>query len=139
MTSAQDPHPAPAPAPAPALGAADVERRSHNGTTGQSRLGRRQLFALGVLAFVAFVVMAWLSSSVINGILLGCLIAFTLQPLYESLAARIDRAWVAALLCVGVAGVGTVGVTVAFGYLLVSRGVEIATKVLASLGPEGSA
>jgi predicted PurR-regulated permease PerM len=135
MTSARDLHVA----PDPALGAADAELRGHNGRTGQKRLGRRQQIGLGVFAFVAFVVMAWLSSPVISGLFLGCLVAFTLQPVYDALAARIDRAWLAALLCVGAAGVGMAGVTAAFAYLLVSRGVEIAGKVLAALEPDGPA
>jgi predicted PurR-regulated permease PerM len=125
--------------PDPALGAADAELRNRNGRAGRTRLGRRQQLALGVLAFGAFVVIAWLSSPVIIGIFLGALIAFTLQPLYESLAARIRRAWVAALLCVGAAGVGIAGVAAAIGYLLVSRGTGIAASVLASLGPDGAA
>jgi predicted PurR-regulated permease PerM len=125
--------------PDPALGAADVELRNHNGRAARKRLSRRQQFALGVLAFLAFVVIAWLSSPIIIGIFLGALIAFTLQPLHEWLAARIARAWVSALLCVGAAAVGIIGVVAAVGYLLVSRGVGIAEKVLASLGPGGEA
>jgi predicted PurR-regulated permease PerM len=125
--------------PDPALGAADAELRNHNGRSGRTRLTRRQQRALGVLAFGGFVLIAWLSSPVIIGILLGALIAFTLQPLYDSLARRTQRAWVAALLCVGAAGVGIAGVAAAIGYLLVSRGAGIAASVLASLGPDGAA
>src|SRR5437899_3228986 len=66
--------------------------------------------ALAVFASAALAAIAWISSPVAVGILLGTLLGFTIQPLYERLVARYQRPRLIAAGCVAVSAVGLLGV-----------------------------
>jgi predicted PurR-regulated permease PerM len=99
----------------------------------------RQSRALSWFAFAAVVVIAWIAKPVSVGLLLGTLMAFTLQPVYERLIVRTRRPKLTATGCVVVAGLSIAGMFAGIAYLLVSRGVALAQALLVSLGPEGPA
>jgi predicted PurR-regulated permease PerM len=93
--------------------------------------------ALSIAAGIALVVVAYVASPIAVGILLGALTAFVLQPLYEKIRLRTRRPRLAALACVGLSGFAIASTGWSVGYLLVTRGVFLATKLVASLGPGG--
>jgi predicted PurR-regulated permease PerM len=99
----------------------------------------RESRALSWFAAGAVVLIAWIARPVSVGLLLGTLLAFTLQPLYERLIARTGRPKLMATACVGGAGLGIAGAFAGVTYLIVSRGVAMAQALLSSLGPAGSA
>jgi len=99
----------------------------------------RQSRALSWFAVGAVMVIAWIAMPVSVGLLLGTLMAFTLQPVYERLVARTRRPKLTATGCVVVASFGIAGMSAGVAYLLVSRGVAMAQALLVSLGPEGPA
>ncbi len=99
----------------------------------------RQSRALSWFAIGAVFIIAWIARPVSVGLLLGTLLAFTVQPVYERLLARTRRPRLTATGCVIVAGLGIAGMAAGVAYLLVSRGVVMAQALLVSLGPEGSA
>jgi len=99
----------------------------------------RQSRALSWFALGAVAVIAWIARPVSVGLLLGTLMAFTLQPAYERLIVRTRRPGLTATGCVVVAGLGIVGASAGVAYLLVSRGVAMAQALLVSLGPNGPA
>jgi predicted PurR-regulated permease PerM len=92
-----------------------------------------------VFALAAAAVIVWLASPLAIGIFLGTLLAFTTDSFYQWLLKRAWRPWLAALVGVGVATLALVGTAAATFYLLVSRGVVLASALLASLGPDGGA
>jgi predicted PurR-regulated permease PerM len=92
-----------------------------------------------VFAIAAAAVIVWLASPLAIGIFLGTLLAFTTDSFYQWLLKRGWRPWLAALAGVGVATLAVVGTAAATFYLLVSRGVAMASALLASLGPDGAA
>src|SRR5262245_44543556 len=53
--------------------------------------------ALGVFALVAIAAIAWIAKPIAIGILLGTLIAFSLQPVYERMVAKNHRPALTAL------------------------------------------
>jgi predicted PurR-regulated permease PerM len=99
----------------------------------------RQSRALSWFAIGAVLVIAWIAMPVSVGLLLGTLMAFTLQPVYERLIVRTRRPKLTATACVVVAGLSIGGMLAGVAYLLVSRGVVMAQALLVSLGPEGPA
>jgi predicted PurR-regulated permease PerM len=99
----------------------------------------RQSRALSWFATGAVVVIARIAMPVSVGLLLGTLMAFTLQPVYERLIVRTGRPKLTATGCVVVAGLGIAGMLAGVAFLLVSRGVAMAQALLVSLGPEGPA
>jgi predicted PurR-regulated permease PerM len=99
----------------------------------------RQSRALGWFAIGAVFIIALIARPVSVGLLLGTLMAFTLQPVYERLLARTRRPRLTATACVVVAGLGIAGTAAGVAYLLVARGVVMAQALLVSLGPEGPA
>ena len=58
----------------------------------RDELERTQRKTIGVLALLALAVVAWIASPVAVGILLGTLMAFTMQPLYERQGFKIHGA-----------------------------------------------
>lgn len=95
--------------------------------------------ALGWFAMGAVAVIAWIAHPVSVGLLLGTLMAFTLQPVYEKLVVRTGRPKLTATGCVLVTGLGITGMFAGVAFLLVSRGVAMAQALLVSLGPDGPA
>jgi predicted PurR-regulated permease PerM len=93
--------------------------------------------ALAVAAALAVGVIFWIAMPVGIGILLGALLAFSLQTTFDRIVARTRRP---ALTAIGfVVGVAT-SLLLAFGalsWLLVTRGLILAQKVVVSLGPGG--
>lgn len=72
----------------------------------ETQRGRR--IALTVVVVLTFLTVAWIASSLWVGIALGTVMAFTAQPAYRRLAARLgDRRALAAALTTGVLGVVT--------------------------------
>ena len=102
--------------------------------TAAAAVGERQALAWAALAAVAVIV--WLVMPVGIGILLGTLLAFALQPLFERLQPRLGGRWAALTVVFGAVVVlaGTVGGLV---WLLVSRAVALTQAWMASLGPGG--
>lgn len=97
----------------------------------------RQLRALQVLAIIAVIALAWVAHPVGVGLLLGALVAFTLQPSYERLRGRNWGAAYAAAACVGAAMLVVVASLASFGFLFVSRGVTLAQELPELLAPGG--
>jgi predicted PurR-regulated permease PerM len=72
----------------------------------ETRRGRR--IALAMVLMLSFLTVAWIASPLWIGILLGTVMAFTAQPLYRSLAARIgNRRSIAASLVTALGGLLT--------------------------------
>jgi predicted PurR-regulated permease PerM len=101
-------------------------------------IGRSERRALGWLAAAALAVIAWIVRPVAVGILLGMLLAFMLQPLYERWKPRIGvrGSAIATILVAASALVCGVG---GLGWLLVARGTVLVGRVVAALGPGGPA
>jgi predicted PurR-regulated permease PerM len=103
-------------------------------TAADAALGERR--ALGWAAIVAAAAIAWLVMPVGVGILLGTLLAFALQPLFERLKPRLGVGWsaLAVVLTTIVALAGALG---GLGWMLVSKGTALTRDGIASLGPGG--
>jgi predicted PurR-regulated permease PerM len=93
--------------------------------------------ALGVFAVAAIAGIIWIVQPVGIGILLGMLIAFTLQPFYEKLVGRHGRPGLLALGCVMVSTIGLLAVVGGLSSLFITRGSVMAQALIASLGPNG--
>jgi predicted PurR-regulated permease PerM len=94
--------------------------------------------ALGVLAILALAAIVWVAQPVGNGILLGTLLAFSLQPFYERMVERNKRP---ALTSIGFVVVSTVGVLATVGglsSLFIARGAVMVQALGAALGPGGA-
>ncbi len=87
---------------------------------------RSQQRALGIFALVAILGIIWLAQPVWIGLLLGTLLAFSIEPFYQRLRRRWKRAEFAALLCSGLATLGVLGAMVGIGYWLVNRTIALA-------------
>jgi predicted PurR-regulated permease PerM len=96
-----------------------------------------QTRALGILALVALGAVVWVAFPVGVGLLLGAMEAFALQSVYE----RLRRHWrpnTSALACALGSTVALAAGLSGLGYLLVSRGVALASVLPDALGPGGS-
>jgi len=93
---------------------------------------REERRALGWLSFAATGVVVWLMRPVAMGIVLGALMAFTFQPMYERLVRRWPQ-WAAALTTV----LGsTLLIVLTFGgvmWLLISDGTILGRQVVEEL------
>jgi predicted PurR-regulated permease PerM len=85
--------------------------------------------ALGWLALGAATAIVWLALPFITGILLGTLMAFTLEPVYGALNRRTRRPFLASLLTVLASAIIIFGLISGFASLFVTRAVEFATAV----------
>jgi predicted PurR-regulated permease PerM len=94
--------------------------------------------ALGWLAVGAAVAITWLALPFATGLLLGVLMAFTLQPVYEMLARRTGRPAVASVTTVMTSAVVIVGALGGFVSLFVTRAVGLANTVREELRPGGA-
>ena len=94
--------------------------------------------ALGWASVAALGFILWLMRSVGMGILMGALMAFTFQPMYE----RIARRWPAPAAALATVLVSTLAIALTFGglvWLLVSDGRILGREVIEALGPGGGA
>jgi predicted PurR-regulated permease PerM len=94
--------------------------------------------ALGWLAVVAAVSIVWLTRPFLSALLLGALMAFTLEPVYAALARRTRRPFLASLTTVLVSGAVVGGALAAFVSVFVMRAVEVASSVREGLRPGGA-
>jgi predicted PurR-regulated permease PerM len=93
--------------------------------------------ALGFLALVALGALFWVASPVGVGLLLGAMEAFALQSLYERLREHWQPRASALTLSLGAVVLLAVGLS-GLGYLLVWRGLALASELPAAFGPGGS-
>jgi predicted PurR-regulated permease PerM len=94
--------------------------------------------ALAWLATAAVVAILWVGRQFATGILLGALLAFTLEPFYRKLLRSSRRDFVAALAVVLSTAVVIVGAIAGFGTLFVTRAAQLANVVREGLKPGGS-
>jgi predicted PurR-regulated permease PerM len=95
--------------------------------------------ALTWLALAAVAAVAWLSHPFATGLLLGALLAFTLEPLSDWLTSRTGRPTLARLTTVIASGVLIVGAIIGFITLFVARAVELSTAGREALREGGAA
>lgn len=101
-------------------------------TPGQAR-------ALGWCAAAALAVIIWLVVPVGVGILIGALMGFSLQPLYERFEKRTNKPRLSALILVVLTGIAIATVAGIFAYLFITKGVVLAESLVKSFGPGGRA
>jgi predicted PurR-regulated permease PerM len=94
--------------------------------------------ALGLVALGAVVAIAWLALPFFTGLMLGTLMAFSLEPLYEGLTRRVRRPTLASLATVFIALVIILGAAAGFVSLFVTRTVGLTTAVREQLKPGGA-
>ena len=122
----------------PALPLSPGERaeRDQGSTETAVDAARGERRALGWAAITAAAAIAWLVMPVGVGILLGTLLAFAMQPLFERLKPRLGVRWsaltvvIATLLALG-------GVLGGLAWMFVSEGTALTSEWIASLGPGG--
>ncbi len=90
--------------------------------------------ALGWTALAATAAICWIVMPVGVGILLGTLLAFTVQPIFERLKPRLGVRGSALATVIG-ATVALAGLVGGLASLFVSRGTVLISALLASLGP----
>ena len=93
--------------------------------------------ALGWLAIAALVLICWLARPFATGLLLGAVMAFTLEPVYALLVRWTGRASVASLLTLLASGVVILGLVSGFASLFVARAVVLAKFVHDQAQPDG--
>jgi len=93
--------------------------------------------ALGWLAGAAAVSIVWLARPFVSALLLGALMAFTLEPAYAALARRTRRPFLAALVTVLVSAAVVGGALAGFVSVFVTRAVGVASSVREGLRPGG--
>lgn len=95
--------------------------------------------ALGWLALIAVVAIVWLALPFATGILLGTLLAFTLEPLYARLVRRTRRPVAASAITVALSLLVLIGTLSAFVTRFVSRLVALADALHTQLHNGGAA
>ena len=93
--------------------------------------------ALGWLAVAAALAIIWLARPFVSALLLGALMAFTLEPAYAALARRTQRPFLASLTTVLVSGAVVGGALAGFVSEFVARAAEVASSVREGLRPGG--
>ncbi len=96
----------------------------------------REHRALAWAAAAAVAVVFWLVRPIGLGILLGTLLAFMVQPVSERLAVRIGSRWASLVVVIG-SGLALATTLGGLGWLFVSRGTVLASKLVAAVGPRG--
>jgi predicted PurR-regulated permease PerM len=99
-------------------------------------LARSERYALGWAAAAAMAVVWWIVMPVGVGLLLGTLLAFVVQPIYERLIPVFGRRG-AALVAVGVTAMSLVATTGGLVWLLGAEGAGLARQLINALGPRG--
>jgi predicted PurR-regulated permease PerM len=124
----------------PALPLSPIEQAEHDRgsiETGEEA-ARDERRALGWSALAAGAAIAWIVMPVGVGILLGTLLAFTLQPPFERMRRHIGPKWSALALVVG-SVLALAGTLAGLLWLLVAQGAVLTREWTASLGPGGPA
>ncbi len=119
-----------------ALSRGEKEERDHGSieTAAEAAGGERR--ALGWAAVAAVAIVAWIVMPVGVGILLGALLAFALQPLFERLKPRLgDRG--AALTIVAGSGLTLAATTGGLAWLFIAKGTALTRESIAAVGPGG--
>jgi predicted PurR-regulated permease PerM len=93
--------------------------------------------ALGWLAVAAAVSIVWLARPFLSALLLGALMAFTLEPVYAALARHTRRPFLASLTTVLVSGAVVGGALAGFVSVFVARALGVAVSVREGLRPGG--
>jgi predicted PurR-regulated permease PerM len=125
--------------PPPSLPPSSVEKLDR-GPEARAEATRGERRALGWAALAAVAVIAWIMMPIGVGILLGTLLAFTLQPLFERLKPRLGARWSALSLVVG-SVLALAGVVGGLSWLLVAKGSTLMyawTATLRARGPAGA-
>src|SRR5580704_11593901 len=122
--------------PALPLSSGERAERDHGSTETEGDAFRGERRALGWAAIAAAAAIAWLVIPVGVGILLGTLLAFALQPLFERLKPRLGARW-AALSIVVTTILLLAGALGGLGWMFVSKGTTLTRDWIASLGPGG--
>lgn len=94
--------------------------------------------ALTWLALAAVVGILWVALPVAVGVLLGVLMAFTAQPLFESIQRRTGRRRLAALVTVVLSALAIVIVVGGCGYLFVTKGVVLVKRLVDTASAPGA-
>src|SRR4051812_21892900 len=94
--------------------------------------------ALGWLAIGAVLAIAWLAHPVSIGILLGALLAFTLEPVHQTLVRRTGRPLAASLLTVIATAAVSVGLLGEFVSVFITRAITLTNTVRQELRPDGA-
>lgn len=94
--------------------------------------------ALTWLAAAAAVTIVWISHPFGTGLMLGALLAFTLEPVYAWLVRRTGRPLLAALSVVLASAVIITGALAGFASLFVARAVDVSTAVREQLHTGGA-
>src|SRR5689334_23276186 len=94
--------------------------------------------ALTWLAIAAVLAIAWLAHPFGAGLLIGALLAFTLEPVYEWLKRRTHRPVLASLATVGASAVVIIGAVAGFVTLFVTHAVTLSNAVREELHPGGA-
>jgi predicted PurR-regulated permease PerM len=97
-----------------------------------------QRHALGWLVLGALAAIVWLAVPFATGLLLGTLIAFTLEPVYQRLVRRTGRPLLASLLIVMTSAVVIIGALAGFVSLFITRAVQFSNTVREALQPGGT-
>jgi predicted PurR-regulated permease PerM len=92
--------------------------------------------ALGWAAIAAVGVIVWLVAPVGVGVLLGTLLAFALQPVFERLEPRLGKSW-ASLSLVFATLLALGGALTGLAWMFVSDGTALTNEWIESLGPGG--
>jgi len=93
--------------------------------------------ALGTFALAATVALVWLSMPVSSGLFLGTLLAFSLLRVHERLSIRLKRPALAAVLLALSSALATVGGLVLLLYVVVVRGMRVASSLAQGFEAEG--
>src|SRR4051794_9016342 len=111
--------------------------REVTSSSNQSPTHMKQHRALALLAVAAIVTIIWLAREFATGILLGALLAFTLEPLYRKLIQTFKRDFIAAFAVVLSTAVIIVGAIAGFATLFVTRAAQVANAAREALKPGG--
>src|ERR1700730_13567336 len=94
--------------------------------------------ALGWLAVAAIAIIVWLALPFVMGMLLGALMAFTLEPLYERVVRARGRPVLWAVTAVIATGLVVLAVAIGFVTLFVTRLAGFANDLGTALSPGGA-
>ncbi len=122
--------------PAAPLSPGEKAERDQGTSETVTEAARGERRALGWAAIAAVAAIFWIVMPVGVGILLGTLLAFALQPVFERLKPRLGARWAAltVVLATIVALAGSIG---GLAWLLVSKATALTQDWIASLGPGG--
>jgi len=128
--------PPPAAIPVVPLSPGEKAERDKGSSETVTEAARSERRALGWAAIAAVAAIFWIVMPVGVGILLGTLLAFALQPLFERIKPRLGARWAA--LTIVLATILTLAGTIGgLAWLLVSKATALTQDWIASLGPGG--